>query len=132
MTAPELDIRVSLETLAKFSADGQVYRAHAHAIAAGPGWLVLVPIELVDGDLTTVIDQCPAPWQEVMALLDEPAAKPGMFSSDVWAESGGFAVALASSNWDMDDVDIGGVKRAKRLFHPSGIRIGVVYNGGPS
>jgi len=65
-----------IERLRLFSANGQVYRAFHHLLAARMGSLLMVPLHLVLGRCDAVIDGCPVPWEEVHAVLDYPAVNP--------------------------------------------------------
>lgn len=70
MTSP---LRLSL--LAAFSADGRVYRAFGHYIAAANGRLLLVPVPLVCRDQSEIVPGCPVSVEELSAILDAPGNK---------------------------------------------------------
>src|SRR5690606_28254872 len=99
---PELEIRVPLGVIARFAMHGEVYRAYAHAIAADQGMVLLVPIELVNGDLTGLIDGCPVPWEEVTTLIEAPDNAPRPLLAHVDTVLGRPLLELAPSHWDVD------------------------------
>lgn len=126
--APELDILVSLGAIAQFAHDGQVYRAYAHALAAAPGMVLLVPIELVNGDLTDLVDGCPIPWEEVVSILESPQRSPAPLDKHIHSVLGRPLREIAPSHWDADLLSVGMGFRdtVTRLSHPSGIRLAVL------
>jgi hypothetical protein len=63
---------VNFDTLQGFSADGRVYRAYDHLIAATHGMLLVAPLIVVQGRFHDVVDGCPVPWEEVYGLIDSP------------------------------------------------------------
>lgn len=122
----------SLSHLSQFSANGQVYRAFNHLIAASMGRLLLIPIHLVAGRCDTVIDGCPVPWEEVHAVLDYPVnlltdPREIEIAFDALAASGIFSV-LHLHKWEADHISpmVNGEEKVIRLTHVSGIRYAVV------
>ena len=63
-----------------FSADRQLYRAYDHALVASDGMLIAVLLTQLDGRIDDIVDACPIPWQEVLAVLaadvEQPLALP--------------------------------------------------------
>ncbi|MCE5180503.1 MAG: hypothetical protein LLG15_01755 [Betaproteobacteria bacterium] len=90
--------------LVPFSADGIIYRAFGHLIAARNGTVLLAPIHAVQGRLTEVVDGCPVPWEEVDAILDAPFSTALAFD---FSDGSGYGPALrqlarlAEVGWDM-------------------------------
>jgi len=71
MTPPKfLPYLVDIDILRGFSADGRLYRAFDHLIAARHGSLLMVPLIVLQGRFDGVVDGCPVPWEEVCAVLD--------------------------------------------------------------
>ena len=129
MRAPELDIRVSLATIAEFTDDGEVYRAYVHALAACRGMVLLVPLELVNGDLTELVDGCPIPWEEVIAILESPQHSPAPLADHIQTVLGRPLGYIAPTHWDVDSLPVGNLDSGStvtRLSHPSGIRLAVL------
>jgi hypothetical protein len=125
---PELDLQVSLTDIAAFAGDGQIYRAYAHALAVAKGMVLLVPIELVSGDLTDLVDAIPVSWEEIIAILETPDQSPRPLEEHIRDILGRPLRAIAPTHWDVDHLDNGMAFRAEitRLSHPSGIRLAVL------
>lgn len=68
-------IAIHIDHLRPFSETHQVYRAFNHLIAAKHGQLLAVPLHLVLGRFTNMVDGCPVPWEEVAGLIDAPLSK---------------------------------------------------------
>lgn len=102
----------------------EVFRAFDHLIALHHGALLLVPVGLVDGDITGVIDRCPVPWPEVWAVLDVPPVSPEALSPERLARlAPALAQALPPHGWVRDCVPAGErVPTLQRLTGPSGVR----------
>lgn len=116
---------VPLAAVAAFAADGRVWRAYGHLIAAGAGTLLAVPLTAVGGDLRGVVDGCPVPWEEVLALLDAPVrdAQPVLPDSTLFGKAPA-VLAITPFDWISDVISPfhGGRTSAVRLIHASGIR----------
>lgn len=125
---PERDVQVSLADIAAFAADGQIYRAYAHALAVANGMVLLVPIELVNGDLTDLVDAIPVSWEEIIAILEAPGHSTRPLEEHIRDVLGRPLRAIAPTHWDVDQLDSGMAFRGDvtRLSHPSGIRLAVL------
>lgn len=122
-----------IERLRLFSADGQVYRAFNHLIAARMGTLLLVPIHLVTGRFEEVVDGCPVPWEEVHAVLEYPASnRIDPFLSHAWNDELQQVeyLGIAAMECEMDYITpmVKGEEKVLRLVHPTGLRYAVVVN----
>lgn len=118
-----------ISTLAPFSADGRIYRAFGHLIAARNGTVLLAPIHAVQGRLTEVVDGCPVPWEEVDAVLGARFDKALAFG---FSESCGYGAAvrqmarLAEVGWDVEPLRLRPESGAVWAFrHESGLRYAV-------
>lgn len=120
---------VDVRTLAAVADDGRVWRAFGHLIVRGGGWVLLLPVRLVCGDLTGVVDRCPVPWPEVWAVIDTPLAPdaPVLQPEELARLAPQAAVALAPYGWVRDVVTAGeAVPTLTRLVGPSGERLACV------
>lgn len=123
-----------IERLRMFSADGQVYRAFNHLIAARMGTLLLVPQLLVVGRLIDVVDGCPVPWEEVHAVLEYPVTSPVAHADATLAEFNhqqrfdAFCLGLSPAECVLDHIAplVNGTEKVLRLTHPCGVRYAVV------
>lgn len=96
---------VNFDALQRFSADGKLYRAYDHLIAATHGMLLMAPLIVVQGRFTDVVDGCPVPWEEVFAVID--------------AESMPFIMDLAlmpQINFELDRLNPLGLNRSQWVF----------------
>lgn len=119
-------ITVPVNAVVKFAADGRVWRAFDHLLAAGPGRLALFPVGLCDGDLTRVVDGCPVPWPEVWAAIDAPrGAHVRALTPDALAQVAPMAAALLPPHgWVQDAVPaLATVPTMRRLVAPCGVRL---------
>jgi hypothetical protein len=122
-------IEVHVSVMAAFSADGRVCRAYGHLLAAGAGSLLCVPMVLSAGDLRTVVDCCPVPWEEVWAVLDAPPGPdPVPVEPVAFRQAWPSLASLAVEGWVLDRVSPFSAGRAEalRLVHVSGIRFAKV------
>lgn len=119
---------VHVRTVARFAADGRVWRAFDHLLALGAGGLLLVPVGLGDGDLRCVTDGCPVPWPEVWAVLDAPPAAPRQVSPARLAALSPLAAAsFAPYGWVSEVVPaVGAVPTMLRLTAPDGVRLAML------
>jgi hypothetical protein len=136
LTAPLFPI----DRLRLFSADGQVYRAFDHLIAARMGTLLLVPLHLVTGPFhlpsgkPALVDGCPVPWEEVHAVLKYPATSPIAPADATLAEFNYLqrfaALGLSPAACEMDHIApmVNGEEKVLRLVHPCGVRYAVAVN----
>jgi len=116
---------ITAERLAAFSADGRLYRAFDHVVAALHGCVLLVPMYLVRGDLSAVVDGCPVPWEEVDDVLRrEPGATHAFdFAAEPYSALIQGVADLVPSGWSLDFVNINrSSHHAWRLMHWSGLR----------
>ncbi|MBU1692319.1 MAG: hypothetical protein KJ958_00865 [Gammaproteobacteria bacterium] len=118
-----------ISALSTFSADGNIYRAFDHLIAARMGTVLLAPIHAVQGDLTQVVDGCPVPWEEVGAVLDAPFDQASDFGLDDYYGYGSAIqqmARLAAVGWDMELLRLRPEASAVWAFrHVSGLRYAV-------
>lgn len=63
---------IPLQTIARFSKSGQVFRSFGYFLAASGGSLLAVPVCLGSGDFLKVVDRCPVPWFEALAVIESP------------------------------------------------------------
>lgn len=114
--------QLPLSLIASVSADGRVYRAFDHYIAAGAGWLLLVPAALAYGDRTAVVAGCPVPVEEMSMLLDASQELPAQLQGrDPMLL---FLRCFAESGWRYDYVPmmLGYHRRVLRVTNENGIR----------
>jgi hypothetical protein len=119
MTRPPL---TPLALLARLSADGRVYRAMGHYLAAGIGRVLAVPAHLAAHDDTPVVRGCPVPIEELLAMLAAlDAPRPWVVTED---PDRSFLALFCEEEWSQDWIAIGpgDDKRLLRLAHPLGIR----------
>lgn len=128
-----------IERLRLFSADGQVYRAFHHLIAARMGTLLMVPLRLVTGPFhlpdgkPALADGCPVPHEEVFAVLQYPVthqlADPQGYGWNVddHVQQLEF-LGLDPGACEMDYITpmVKGEEKVLRLVHPCGVRYAVV------
>lgn len=114
-----------LRSVARFSGDGAVYRAFDHLVAYRAGELLLVPVAMAcPGDLRSVVDRCPIPWEEVCVVLDSPVEDPTPLSPEVFARNLPAVAAWRAEGWTIDHIALGASPRRvlKRYVHFSGVR----------
>lgn len=115
-----------------FAQDGKLYRFSNHVLAAGDGWVLLVPMYLVLGNLHTLTDGSPVACDELDRVrLDERFAVHAFdFASENWGRMVMGLSDLAGDGWELDFIKFGPFN-TWRLCHPSGIRFaateGVIY-----
>lgn len=118
---------VHVSTLAAFSASHQVFRVYGHLLAVAEGALVLVPLALVAGDCRGVLDGCPVPWEEVLAVLDAPALNPEPVPPVELSRGPlvGLTQGEFSTGWARDHIRpfFSGKRLATRWSHVSGVRL---------
>lgn len=125
-----------LERLRLFSADGLVYRAFEHLIAARMDTLLLVPVHLVTGPWhlpsgrPAVVDGCPVPWEEVHAVLKypvtHPLTQPAKWNVDIELKY----LGIDASACELDAIApmVNGEEKVLRMVHPCGVRYAVVMS----
>ncbi|WP_374347707.1 hypothetical protein [Chitinimonas sp.] len=117
--------RLTLQAIAQVTGGCRCYRAFNHLLAAGPGWLLAVPLYLLRGEFAQLVDGCPVPHDEVLALIDDIPRQRVMYPpmSPVFSDRVNRLTALSTDDWwftpmryPREDSPIG-------LFsHPCGIR----------
>ncbi len=121
---------------------GRVFRAYDHLIVAGIGWLIVVPIARVEGSLQHVIDLCPVPYADVLAVVDPHEGAPLMCLpaklamllaqlSKWWAASrlDGDDEVLPAEGWSLDAIGLSAQTvrpNVARAVHASGLRLAVL------
>lgn len=61
---------LNVDQIRRYAEGLPLYRAFGHVLAAGEGWLLAVPLPQVQGSLGGLIDGCPVPYHEVLAVLE--------------------------------------------------------------
>jgi hypothetical protein len=122
------DLFFPIERVSLFAADGQVYRAFDHLIAARMGTLLLVPMHLVTGRCDAVIDGCQVPWEEVHAVLEYPSGNAAAWQGidDHVQQLEYLGIDPAECEMDLIAAMVNGKEKVLRLVHPSGMRYAVV------
>lgn len=120
-----------IELLRLFAADGVIYRAFNHLIAARMGTLLLIPLHLVAGRCDAVVDGCPVPWEEVHAILEYPSinplTNPANWNVDDHVQQLEYlGIDLAECEMDHITPLVNGEEKVLRLVHPCGVRYAVV------
>lgn len=115
---------VQLETVGRFSTDGRVWRSFDHLVAWSGQALLMVPVGLARGNLLSVLDGLPVPWEEALAVLRAE----GDGSHAVTREGlAGLCAALprffGPDGWVVDVVPPGpNVPTLTRAVSPEGVR----------
>lgn len=120
-----------IERLRLFSADGHVYRAFNHLVAARMGTLLLVPLRLMASQCGDVVDGCPVPCEEVHAVLEYPCTRPVNQSLSVAMNDHVQQLEYLGLDPAMCELDhispmVNGEEKVLRLVHPCGVRYAVV------
>lgn len=129
MTTPFFPI----ERVRLFAAEGAIYRAFHHLIAARMGTLLLVPLHLVTGRCDAVVDGCPVPWEEVHAVLEyppiHPLTNPINWNVDDHVQQLEY-LGIDPAECEMDHITpmVNGEEKVLRLVHPCGVRYAVVMH----
>ncbi|MBZ0104008.1 MAG: hypothetical protein K8H84_00105 [Sulfuricella denitrificans] len=132
MSHPNRYPHLPLGTMLPFAQDGKLYRFSNHVVAAGDGWILMVPMFLVLGSLRHLSDGCPVAWDELDRLrLDARRAVHAFdFSAENWSRLVLGLTDLATDGWELDFIKFGH-SNVWRFVHPAGIRFaatdGVVY-----
>lgn len=115
---------VRVELLARFSADGRVWRSFDHLVAYNGVALLLVPVGLARGNLLAVRDGLPVPWEEVVAVLTADGEEARQASPMTLAELAPRLVqTFDAEGWVVDRVPAGPkVPQLLRAVSPDGIR----------
>lgn len=124
-----LPYTVSTHQLMQFTQTRQLYRAYDHLIAAQHGSVLITPLFMVNGNFSDVIDGCPVPWVEVMAILEDEALPFFMeFDQMPLVEKAMQPVtSIFTNDWDFDfiSLEVEGPQNILRFIHPSGMRYAV-------
>lgn len=124
---------VSVSLLASLSADQRLHRAFDHLIAATPGSLLLCPVWLSAGDLSSVIDGCPVPWDEIDGVLaDPPDGVRPLGPAEALSAATGIAPLILLFPWGWRDETFRlplHHKPLRRLVHESGLRYAMAGGG---
>lgn len=126
-----------IDNLRQFSADGQVYRAFDHLIAARMGTLLMVPIKRVKvawhlpSGRPSTVNGCPVPYEEVHAVLEYPVShRLDQTMSHAWNDplQQIERLGLKVLDCDIDYIEpmTNGTEKVLRLIHPCGVRYAVV------
>jgi len=127
---------IPIDRLRLFSADGHVYQAFNHLIAARNGTLLLVPPALVLVGGGEIVSGCPVPYDEVLAVLDNPVVTLCdhlLAKTFAWLAANDAVQQLNYLGINPDDCLIDQIMSPQslntsvlRLVHPCGIRYAVV------
>lgn len=115
---------VPLAELARFSADGRVWRSFGRLLAAQPGRLLAVPDVLAAGDFRALHEGSPVPWEEVLAAVDSPLASSAkvLAAEELAAVSAHLAALFPPHGWAQDSVSFcKGGRRVPRVTSPDGV-----------
>ena len=117
-----------IDRIRLFSADGQVYRAFEHLVAASMGTLLLVPERLVVGEHGAIQEGCPVPAEEVYAVLHYPSYKPVLLTTLKGPLQVLQGLGIDPADCDIDRISpmVMGREKVLRLVHPCGLRYAVV------
>lgn len=115
---------VRIETVARFAADHRVWRAFDHLVAYNGEALLLVPVGLARGNLLSVWDGLPVPWEEVLAVLNAAGDDAHPASLETLASMNPQLVrCFAPDGWVIDRVPAGPkVPQLIRAVGPEGVR----------
>lgn len=123
MSLPERPALVPLALLARLSADGRVYLAMHHYLAAGVGRVLALPQRLAARDGTPIVPGCPVPIEELVAMLATiDDAQPWIVTED---PDRSYLALFAEEGWSQDWIRIDPAACGPRLLrftHPLGIR----------
>ena len=122
-TMPERPALLPLALLGRLSADGRVYRAMDHYLAAGVGRVLALPVRLGARDGTTIVPGCPVPIEELVAMLAAVyQAQPWIVVED---PDRSYLALFAEEGWSQDWICVDPRacgSRLLRLTHPLGVR----------
>lgn len=121
-------MNLHIDALRKFSANGQVYRSYGHAIAARHGEILLVPLHLVQGRFNHLVDGCPVPWEEVVAVLEAAGYQPDPQHTDPrLLQSYKQAVGQQPEDLLIELISLheGHQQHVIRISHPSGVKYAI-------
>lgn len=93
---------ITIEAIHRLTDNAPLHRAFNHLIAAGPGWLLAVPLKLLRGQIKGVVDGCPVPHDELLALIDSAQPRQRVMHSpmsDVFSERVNRLMGLCPSDW---------------------------------
>jgi hypothetical protein len=121
--------KLPLSLIQRFSSDGRLYMAFGYYIAAGHGYVLLVPVGAAYDDACLEIDVVqgsPVPVEETSALINEPLYRerelgPGHSMWPMFA-------AICATGWHYDLVPImpGAWRTVLRATNANGIRFAEV------
>lgn len=116
---------IALRDLPPFTANGVLYRSFDRLIAAKNGCVLLVPMYLARGDMSSLVDGCPVPWEEVDDVLRTECRAGHAFdaAADRYSALVRAVAGLAGGEWTLDFISINRSRHhVWRLAHWSGIR----------
>lgn len=125
MAHPNQFPRIDIAWLLCLSANGALYRSFDRVIAAQNGCLLLAPMHVVRGNLSSLVDGCPVPWEEADEVLHTEWRTAHAFdvTADHYSELIRTVVGLAEGEWTLDFISINRSRHhVWRLAHWSGIR----------
>lgn len=115
---------IPVQSIARFSLSGVVFRSFGFFLAARNGSLLAVPLGLVTGDFSAVRDGCPVPWHEVFVAVDSPKSPDSeVLSAERLAVAAPLVAALFPPyGWAQDAVTVSpGGRPVCRVFSPDGV-----------
>ncbi len=115
---------IPLQSIARFSHNGRVFRSFGRLLAVRSGALLAVPAMLGAGDFSAVVDGCPVPWHEVFAAVDTPSAPDSrpLSADDLAAAQPLLAALFSPYGWTQDSIALGaGCRPVARVSSPDGV-----------
>lgn len=115
---------IPLRDIARFSADGRVWRSFGRFLAVRNGSLLAVPVLLACGNFRSAVDGCPVPWHEVFVAVDSPLAASAavVFPDELAVRAPLVAALFPPHGWQQDAISLcAGGRPVSRLVSPSGV-----------
>ncbi len=103
-----------------------LYRAFGHLLVAGDGWLLAAPLAAVTGRLNDLIDGCPVPFDEALAVIEHQPASllPYDPAAQLFSDLVNGLVRLYPDGWAFEPMALcAGGSAVGLLSHPSGTRL---------
>ncbi|KAF0812767.1 hypothetical protein IGB42_02610 [Andreprevotia sp. IGB-42] len=117
-----------IDALRRFSYNSQLYRCFDHALAAHAGSLLAVPLVMLAGDFAQLIDRCPVPYPEALAIIETPVRPelPVRLNNGCHSRIVEDLAVLDDGQWVLQPAQISaGAAAIWLLAATSGIRMGI-------